>query len=206
MKLSEIMNEMAIAEYGDWLDNIAISYASHFIMNKNYIFIQKIEIGEQVYELHKSNSSDYYLLGCFVNKPEETKLGIIDEIKFACIANIELSKMPDMLGLTNIYNVDAVKVSKNQQGFGIGIALYKALLKRNLVLMGDETQYFGARRLWAKLSRSSDIIVHIIDLNTKQIIEDDTIILQGIEDESFDNRVWSYSDEKKHIRLIASII
>jgi hypothetical protein len=197
--------EMAIAEYGDWIDNIAVHYTTHFVMNKNYIFIQKIEIDGQVYELHKINSSDYYILGCFVNKPERTKLGIIDEIKFACIANIELTKKPDMLGLTNIYNVDGVKVAKTQQGTGIGLALYKTLLKRNLVLLGDENQYLGARKLWAKLSRTDDIVVHIIDLNTKQIIENDAIILQGIEDESFDDRVWSYTDEKKHIRLIAHI-
>jgi hypothetical protein len=199
------MCEMAIAEYGDWIDNIAVHYTTNFVMNKNYIFIQKIEIGKHVYELHKSKINDYYILGCFVNKPEETKLGIIDEIKFACIANIELTKKPDMLGLTNIYNVDGVKVSTNQQGSGIGLALYKTLLKRNLVLLGDENQYLGARKLWAKLSRTSDIAVHIIDLNTKQIIVNDAIILQGIEDGSFDDRVWSYTDEKKHIRLIAHI-
>ena len=114
-------------------------------------------------------------------------------------------QLPDMLGLTNIYNVDAVKVSKNQQGLGIGLALYKTLLKRNLVLLGDETQYLGARKLWAKLSMAPDITVHIINLNTKQIIEDDAIILQGIEDDSFDERVWPYTEEKKHIRLIAHI-
>jgi hypothetical protein len=73
------------------------------------------------------------------------------------------------------------------------------------VLLGDENQYLGARKLWAKLSRTSDIAVHIIDLNTKQIIVNDAIILQGIEDGSFDDRVWSYTDEKKHIRLIAHI-
>ena len=81
--------------------------------------------------------------------------------------------------------------------------MYKFLVKKEgYIILGDEIQYFGARKLWAKLSKSLDVKVDIIDVDTNKYLEKDVILKHGSEDWEFDNRVWSYNVDKKHIRLL----
>ena len=63
-------------------------------------------------------------------------------------------------------------------------------------------QRFGARRLWSKLSKITDLIVDIIDVKNNKVLVADTEIYHGLEDKDFDSRVWSYETDKKDIRLI----
>ena len=60
--------------------------------------------------------------------------------------------------------------------------------------------------MWVKLSKQLDVRVDIIDLHSEKVLEKDVILKHGTEDWEFDNRVWSYDYEKKHIRLILKVI
>jgi hypothetical protein len=70
--------------------------------------------------------------------------------------------------------------------------------------MGDEVQYFGARKLWAKISAMTDVTVDLIDIAKDVYIEKNIVVHQGKEDWDYDTRVWGkdYSSEKKDVRLI----
>jgi hypothetical protein len=70
------------------------------------------------------------------------------------------------------------------------------------LILGSDMQRFGARRLWSKLSKCEDLNVSILDFNTREIIGSNVRIYHGDLDEEFDERVWSYGVDKKHIRLI----
>ena len=101
-----------------------------------------------------------------------------------------------------LMNVDGVMVAKTRQARGIATAMYKFLVKEEgYIILGDEMQYFGARKLWARLSKNLDVVVDIIDIDTDKYLEKDVTLKHGSEDWDFDNRVWSYDIDKKHIRL-----
>jgi hypothetical protein len=81
--------------------------------------------------------------------------------------------------------------------------MYTYLVKNEkMIILGDEIQYFGARRLWAKLSKKLDLTVDIVDVSKGIYLERDVLIHHGLEDWEFDSRVWDYTTSKKHIRLI----
>lgn len=94
-------------------------------------------------------------------------------------------------------------VSDSYQGDGIAALTYSPIVKnQDVVIISDEVQFFGARKLWSRLSKKKDLIVDIIDIDSETYVEKDARIYQGMEDSDFDKRVWSYDFDKKHIRLI----
>ena len=100
-------------------------------------------------------------------------------------------------------NVEGVRVPNSLQGRGIALIVYRFFVKKlKFNILGDETQYFGARKLWAKLSKMVDVTVDIIDIRDGSFLEKDVVLHHGTEDWDFDHRVWSYNVDKKHIRLI----
>lgn len=90
-----------------------------------------------------------------------------------------------------LMNVDGVKVKETSQGSGIALMTYKSIIKKqNIIIIGDEVQFFGARRLWSKLSREVDVRVDIIDLYSEKVL----ILKHDTDDWDFDKRVWSNGD------------
>lgn len=69
-------------------------------------------------------------------------------------------------------------------------------------IIGDSEQYFGARRLWAKLSKEVDVIVDIYDLKSDSIIEENVILHHGYYNSDFDKRLWSFSKDKHFVGSI----
>lgn len=72
----------------------------------------------------------------------------------------------------------------------------------NFVIMGDSQQYFGARKLWSKLSKSSDVIVDLVNIKTKKVLKKNITLHQGNSEEDFDKAVWSLDTSKENIRPI----
>jgi len=112
-----------------------------------------------------------------------------------------------------ISRVDKYETSIYTGSIGISCAItdgtvdiYKYFLSLGYKILGNEIQYHNERLLWAKLSKDATLKVDIIDLDTNTTIEENVIIHQGIEDADFDERVWSYTPEKKDIRLILTDI
>lgn len=197
----EVIKEMSIAAKGDWSPSKQmIASMSTFILQKNWIYIGEQLLHGIVYRIYKSKNKNVYIAGYFIEiSKDETKFEVDFEIRLSedkeTASNFHITKQ--------LMNVDGVLVQETAQGRGIATMMYKYLVKnQNMVILSDEVQYFGARRLWTKLSKEIDVRVDIIDLYSEKVLEKDVILKHGTEDWDFDKRVWSYDHDKKYIRLI----
>jgi len=197
MKLRELLTENAIAAYGNWeLGETVIAYRSITVLKTHYSQIGNVKIpslGEK--KVFKIDTSEFYIVGDFVSKGDETKFEEIFQITFS---KTKIPNHPE-----NYMNVDGVKVPSVLRGIGVALIMYRYFIKElKFNILGDETQFFGARKLWAKLSKMNDLIVDIIDFRDGTFLEKDVMNNHGLEDWDFDDRVWSYNVDKKNIRLI----
>ena len=153
----------------------------------NYQFIDNVN-GYKLFKLDKREDRNYqhdYILGYFENNI------------FKKIAKIYFDKIDEF------YEVDTIYVSPDVRKREIASKLYIYFVKElNYKILGSDMQRFGARRLWSKLSKITDLIVDIIDVKNNKVLVADTEIYHGLEDKDFDSRIWSYEADKKDIRLI----
>lgn len=178
-----------------WIRDLSFGYLSKFIEDYKYEALDTLEINGTNYTVFNLKGYLSYVVGTDV----ETNEGV----KLALIARIELERVPDILHYTNLYNVEHVRVKDNLQGSGIARTLYTYLVKKlGYTLLGNEIQYFGARRLWARLSHLEGVAVDVIDISEPKLLYTDTGIYHGTEDADFDLRIWRYEEDKKDIRLI----
>lgn len=81
--------------------------------------------------------------------------------------------------------------------------MYKYFVKElKFTILGDAEQYFGARKLWASLSKELDVIVDIYDVKEDKIIHPNVVLHHGNYNNDFDARLWSYSKSKHNVRSI----
>jgi hypothetical protein len=187
----------AIAAYGDWqLGELTITYRGEAVLKTQYDYIGELEILYLgIKKIYKLKSSDFYIVGDFIKKNDETRFEENFQIEF------KPTNIPNMQ--ETFMNVEGVKVPDKMKGLRIATSLYRYFVKElKFNILGDETQFFGARKLWSSLSKMTDITVDIIDISDGTFLEKDVVIYHGLEDWDFDNRVWSYDVDKKHIRLI----
>ncbi len=190
------LNEMAQALEGDWFIKDDLGSISTIMLQKEWNYV------EELYgmKLYKCKSSDAWILGIVKDVPGQDKprLGVTFRIDFKNVASIGTK-----FAIKNLYIVDEVGVSKDKRGFGLASSMYIYFIKKHKYnILGSDEQFFGARKLWASLSRRLDLTVDIIDVKNDKVLEKDTIIHHRDLDEEFDKRVWSYDIDKKHIRLI----
>jgi len=204
MKVKELLEMNAIAGYGDWHPGEnSLGFLSLNGLERYYTKIDDINTGLGVLEFYKINANHHYVLGRKVSKNVSTKKGIEIEEKLEVILKMTLTPV-EYVG-QSFLNVDEVEVKSNARCYGIALQMYRYFLKElKHQLMGDEYQFFGARKLWAKISRMTDVTVDIIDVSTNSYIEKNVIVHQGSDDWDYDNRVWGkdYSGDMKDVRLI----
>jgi len=201
----EILDEMAIAGYGDWTPSKEmVGYKTSFIVKNKWKFIDYIKDRfNNKYKLYNYPNTYDYILGKF-------KKTSTNEEVFEVVTSIKLNKRKDIKYNfkyeKEVFNVDGVQVNYSLQGNGLALSLYTYLVKKqNMYILGDGLQYFGARRLWRRLSKRTDLTVDIINIDRDEIIEEDVLLHLGDTNDEFDKRVWTndYSDEyKKNIRLV----
>ena len=194
-----MVSEMSIAGYGDWEPSAEMLVTmSIFVLNKKWTFVNKIKIKTLEYSIYKLK--DEFIMGNIITSST-------GEQQFEIDLKIKLMEHKSTANDLNIHkrlmNVDGVKVNESVQGLGLATAMYTYLVKNEkMVILGDEIQYFGARRLWAKLSMKLDLTVDIVDVSKGIYLERDVLIHHGLEDWEFDDRIWDYTTSKKDIRLI----
>lgn len=194
-----MVSEMSIAGYGDWKPSAEMLVTmSTFVLNKKWTFVNKIKIKTLEYSIYKLK--DEFIMGNIITSST-------GEQQFEIDLKIKLMEHKSTANDLNIHkrlmNVDGVKVNESVQGLGLATAMYTYLVKNEkMVILGDEIQYFGARRLWSKLSMKLDLTVDIVDVSKGIYLERDVLINHGLEDWEFDNRIWDYTTSKKDIRLI----
>lgn len=203
MRAKEFLSEMnAIAVYGDWKkDKNSLGLLSSVVLSNYYTKLSDISIrGSKKLELYKIENQHYYIAGYFVEKDGSKRFDILLKITLS-----PLSSFGSMINVSNLFNVDEVEVKKNMRGLGIALSFYKYFITiMNYSLLGDEYQFFGAKRLWARLSTEANIKVSIMTYPEGKFLEHDTMIGHGEEDWQFDDRVWSYDTDKQNIRLLAT--
>ena len=193
------LSEQAVARYGDFPLDLVVTTTSEFIMDNKWQYCCNVETRADKFELYKIKSSGLiFIVGSWAK--------IEAERVFLRIAEIKLRK-ENQCG-TEYHAVDLVRVSEEYRGSGVATALYEALVRHEkLKLISDTEQYFGARKLWAKLSKKPTLTVDILDTRTCVIVHKDIKIEHGPLDWNVDERVWSYeNDDLIHLRMVLKTI
>lgn len=190
------LNEMSQALEGDWFTMDDLGSKSLIMLEKEWKHV------EDLYgmKLYKSKSSNVWILGSTktVQGEDKQRFGVTFTIEFK-----SADKIGNNFNIHNLYTVAAVGTSRDKRGDGLATKMYTYFIKNQKYnILGSDEQFFGARKLWSKLSRITDLTVDIIDLKDNKYLEKNTIIHHGDLDEEFDKRVWSYDIDKKHIRLV----
>jgi hypothetical protein len=204
MRVNKLLEMNAIAAFGNWEPGIySLGFLSETGLFEFYDKISDIRTPIGNMELYKMKSNHHYVLGKFETKDILTKRGKEKETKLDVIFKMTLTPVKSVG--ESFLNVDEVQVRENVRCYGIALQMYRYFLKvLKHQLMGDEVQYFGARKLWAKISAMTDVTVDLIDIAKDVYIEKNIVVHQGKEDWDYDTRVWgnNYSSEKKDVRLI----
>jgi len=202
------INEQSIAMRGDWKEGVSkISGLSELMKNKwlklDDIYVPKLN---NYYEFRQLRNSLEFILGYWTTETLKTKLGPETKPLFEVIFSISLKRykaVEKKLGYKNLINVEGVAVLENYTHKEISSIIYKYLVnEKKYTILGDKEQYFGARKLWARLSKELDVEVDIIDIEKKTIVHQNIILHHGNYDEDFDNSLWSYTEEKKNLRSV----
>jgi len=190
------INESPVAIPNDWAKKDYLGSISTLVLGIQWNKMDNVN----GLELYKHKSSNSWILGYIgeVIGEEKKRLIIIFSIDFNNKKNIGYK-----FGYKKLYNVSEVGVDKNYRGKGIATNMYKYFIKnQKYTIISDTHQYFGARKVWSKLSKELDILVDIIDTKNNILVKEDVILHHGNQDEEFDREIWSYDGDKQHIRLI----
>jgi hypothetical protein len=209
---SEDLSEQAIAMKGDWNEGVDKISTMSETMTLKWELINNIKIPNlgKTYEFRKLRNSLEFVLGYWTIQKLKTKLGIEEKPVFETIFRIGLTRYKSVekkLGHKKLINVDGVAVLKNYTNNGISTIIYKYLVNElNYTILGDKKQYFGARKLWARLSKDLDVKVDIIDIKKKELIHENIVLHHGNYDEDFDKALWDYTESKEHLRSVLTKI
>lgn len=202
------INEQSIAMKGDWQEGVSkISTMSETMILKwqkvDDIMIPKLG---KTFELRQLRNSLEFILGYWDVERLNTKIGIEEKNVFETVFKIGLKRyklVESKLGYVRLINVQGVIVLDEYTNNGISTIIYKYLVNNlKYTILGDEKQYFGARKLWARLSKDLDVRVDIIDISSKTKILENIILHHGNYDKDFDEALWSYENDKTHLRSV----
>lgn len=200
-RFEEFSNEAPLAGYGDWKPKKStIGYKSAFVIKHKWTYLGDLVTSTNTrYGFYRSPNGVSYIAGDFITTSS-------NETLFDVAFSIKLTRhigMEKQFGVHMLMNVDGVEVQEDKQGDGLAKSAYRFLVKKEgICLLSDEIQYFGARKLWKRLSNMMDLTVDVIDIKTDEYVAKDVTLHHGEEDWDFDSSIWSYHDENKHIRLL----
>ncbi len=207
----DALTEHAIAVKGDWKEYVdVISDVSETVTNLKWLHLKYIPLQHEEFEFRQLRNSLEFVVGHWVEKTRETKEGSENYKTFEVILQISLSRHKSyekIFKYPKLINVDGVGIVSKYSGKGLALAVYKLLVNEfGYTILGDSFQYYGARRLWSRLSKELDVKVDIINTQTKQIEFENVILHHGNYDQDFDQRLWSYEGDKKHLRTVLTKI
>jgi len=211
-ELTELLIEHAKASEGNLEDYRAVDFNSKKV-NYDIISVISNTVLKLSWEKIGSIKTTLNTLDIYRNKiTEENYIVIANELldddttRHTIVTRIDLvseDKIGKKLNLKNLYRISEVITIPEKRGEGISRELYKFFVKTlKYTLLGDSEQYFGARKLWARLSKQNDILVDIVDVASGTYLERSTRIHHGDLDGDFDKSIWISDDSKYNIRLI----
>lgn len=161
------------------------------------------------YDLYKSKNDEWYTgIIPYSNKQMSGVLRVIwiqfrDYSRYINRLNKNLSYT-----LNKLYSVEKVSTLNHTEDMsfqrtGIATSLYKWIVDNKYPIIGDEEQYFGARRLWSKLSGIGyPYKVDIVNIETGEVIAENMVIKSPKDYQDFDERFYSVDTSKGNIRPI----
>lgn len=201
------LTEQAQAKKGNWKNGVEfVRNFSEDAMHDLYNFIDDLYIPKLQSEIkiYKNKHNESYVCGIYGEESHKYKTGDVMEKHFYAIFSISLEKI-NLHQYKNSFVVKGVAVIDNDNYSRAGIAyeIYQYFVKKmKYTLVGDSEQYFGARKLWVKLSKNIDLKVDIYDIKSNELVYKDVILHHGKYDSDFDERIWSYSKDKHNLRSI----
>ena len=203
MRMEEIFGEQAVAKPGHYNDTGYLFNICFPVFTQYWEVIDTLNLETLEYSIAKHKSSPTWVVGNLKTFDTPHELG---KKEFEVVFKIDLHDSSDigkLLGYDNLYQVNLVMVRLREWGNKIAKHMYRYLVKnQGITLLGDRYQYFGARKLWASLSKNMDIQVDIVNLKTHEILYPNVTLHHDQYDHDFDSRLWSYGHDKEHIRSI----
>lgn len=199
-----------VARPGEY-DPSLIGAVSKFIFDRNWTKVGDMTIANVTYDIARHNQAADYVVGQLQPVADQGKngsnagkmeFGIVLHLRMSAVANMGFHDKGKVLGYPNLHKVNSIAVKQELRGLGIAKEMYVWLVEQKVLILGDREQYFGARRLWATLSKMADVVVDIIDYDAETVIDRDVTLHHGQYDADFDQRVWSYGEDKQQIRLV----
>jgi hypothetical protein len=177
---------------------------SEFVFDKDYDVVDVITIKDSDLLIAKHKRDTIWLVGEMAIMQFETSITTEKRFNIYFKITLDIENIRGRrLGYDKMMQVRGVSVRESHQGYKLSQYMYKWLInKYNFVIIGDREQYFGARKLWARLSQEIDVTVDIVDLNKMEIVKENVVLHHGNYDEDFGKEIWSYDASKEHIRLV----
>ena len=207
------LTEMSIAGMYDWEEGVeSLGDITKQVIDLKWELIDVKKFGgiERQLEFRKLRNSLHFIIGEWYDVPRETKRGPVTDTKFKMYLRMELKRHKSLekrLGYDKLINVSGVAIHKELSGHGTGTWVYKYLVNQlKYTLLSDEHVYFGARKLWAKLSQSMDIQVDIVNVKTKDVLSENVVLYHGQHNKDFNKGVYSYDGDKKDVRCVLTRI
>lgn len=201
------LNEMSpiakIGNYDTFINNT--SYSKNTISRRfEQLKFNKIFTNKEIL-LFKEKNNNYFILGFWAQEDNDRKDNTI-ETRFNVIGFLTCKprnkSLENIIKIKNILIIDTVYIDSHYRDSKLGKLLYTTLIGMNYVILSDDTQYDGARKLWNNLSFAKSLTVNIIDMNDKKVIENDVILNHGDNIEDFNTKYWSSDESKSHIRFL----
>ena len=189
------LQESPLAMPGDWDEgDVIIAQQSLLVHQKYWKKVGVLHGNKVVYDITQGLNA--YLVGR-QDLPKD---------KFIVIGRLDLDDEPVSIsyGYPNLRSVSQVVVHQDYRGFQVATQLYRFVVKSGITLLSDMSQYFGARRLWARLSQQADMVVDVVDTARNAVVAREVQLHQGKLDADFDKEYWSYDINagKHNIRFV----
>jgi GNAT superfamily N-acetyltransferase len=188
---------------GDYVGGkYSISSISKSYLTKKYRHIADLPIGAKQLSMYVLETSvTVRMIVGFFDKKHGHEL-YKDEERFVEIACLDMDVTDYAFYKTPMLAVTGVFTDEQYRGKGIGSRLYTETIKLGYLVMCDDLQYYGARKIWARLSVSEDFVVDVVDRAEEKMVVAGVELHQGDSDDDFTEDFWSYYHDKTDLLFV----
>jgi GNAT superfamily N-acetyltransferase len=190
---------------GDYVGGkYSISSISKSYLTKKYRHLADLPIGTKRLSMYVLETSvAVRMIVGFFDKKHGHELYKDEErfVEIACL-DMDVTDYAFYHYKTPILAVTGVFTNEQYRGKGIGSRLYTETIKLGYLVMCDDLQYYGARKIWARLSVSDDFAVDVVDRVEEKLVVAGVELYQGDSDEDFTEDFWSYYHDKTDLLFV----
>jgi GNAT superfamily N-acetyltransferase len=203
MKLEENAPRAGRGDYDG--GKYSVSSISKTYLEKKYRHIVDLRVGTKELSMHLLDmpGSIRMVVGFFDKKHGQELYK--DEERFIEIACLDMDRTNfsfDDHYEEPIVAVTGVFTDEKYRGNGIGSRLYTETIKLGYLVMCDDLQYYGARKIWSRLSESQDYAVDVVNIEENKVVATEVELNQGTADEDFTEEFWSYYHDKTDLLFV----